>query len=220
MLGLEQFKTEALLAGRLKEAGIEVERGVELLSFSDTGDQVSAKLKHSSGAETTETFDYLLGADGAHSTVRSGLGLKLEGETLDATWITADVKIRWDRDPSEFVALLSEDGIAFIAAMNDDRWRVIVTDPEMTHEQAQKASLGDVQNIVNERFRTNISFYDPVWISAFGINTRMAPAMSRGRVFLAGDAAHVHSPLGGQGMNTGIQDALNLLVIWVCRGHA
>jgi hypothetical protein len=57
--------------------------------------------------------------------------------------------------------------------MNDDRWRVIVTDPEMTHEQAQKASLGDVQNIVNERFRTNISLYDPVWISAFGINTRM-----------------------------------------------
>jgi 2-polyprenyl-6-methoxyphenol hydroxylase-like FAD-dependent oxidoreductase len=210
MLGLEQFKTEALLTSRLKKAGIEVERSVELVSFSDTGDQVSARLKDPNGAETTETFDYLLGADGAHSTVRSGLGLELEGETLDATWITADVKIRWDRDPNEIVALLSEDGIAFIAAMNDDRWRVIVSDPKLTHEQAEKASLEDVQNIVNERFRTNISLYDPVWISAFGINTRMAPTMSRGRAFLAGDAAHVHSPLGGQGMNTGIQDALNL----------
>jgi 2-polyprenyl-6-methoxyphenol hydroxylase-like FAD-dependent oxidoreductase len=210
MLGLEQFKTEALLTGRLKKAGIEVERTVELLSFSDTGDQVSAKLRHPNGAETTETFAYLLGSDGAHSTVRSGLGLKLEGETLDATWITADVKIRWDRDPSEVVALLSEDGVAFIAAMNDDRWRVIVTGPEWTREQAEKASLEDVQNIINERFRTNISLYDPVWISAFGINTRLVPTMSRGRVFLAGDAAHVHSPVGGQGMNTGIQDALNL----------
>lgn len=109
------------------------------------------------------------------------------------------------------MALLSEDGIAFIAAMNDDRWRVIVTSPELTHEQAQKASLEDVQNLVNECFRTNVSLYDPVWISAFGINTRMAPTMSRGRVFLAGDAAHVHSPVGGQGMNTGIQDALNLV---------
>ena len=210
MLGLEQFKTEALLTSRLKKAGIEVERSVELVSFSDTGDQVSARLKDPNGAETTETFDYLLGADGAHSTVRSGLGLELEGETLDATWITADVKIRWDRDPSELVALLSEDGIAFIAAMNDDRWRVIVSGPKLTHEQAEKASLEDVQNIVHELFRTNISLYDPVWISAFGINTRMAPTMSRGRAFLAGDAAHVHSPLGGQGMNTGIQDALNL----------
>lgn len=211
MLGLEQFKTEALLTNRLKEADIEVERGVELLSFSDTGEQVSARLKQRDGTETTETVEYLLGADGGHSTVRSGLGLKLEGETLDATWITADVKIHWDREPSEAVALLSEDGIAFIAAMNDDRWRVIVTSPELTHEQAQKASLEDVQNLVNECFRTNVSLYDPVWISAFGINTRMAPTMSRGRVFLAGDAAHVHSPVGGQGMNTGIQDALNLV---------
>jgi thioredoxin reductase len=72
----------------------------------------------------------------------------------DQSRITADVKIRWDRDPSEVVALLSADGIAFIAAMNDDRWRVIVTGPKWTHEQAEKASLGDVQNIVNERFRT------------------------------------------------------------------
>ena len=210
MLGLEQFKTEALLAQRLKAAGIEVERGVELLNFNDGGDRVSVRLKDPDGNETVEEFYYLLGADGAHSAVRAGLGLKLEGETLDATWITADVRIRWDRDPSEAVALLSEDGIAFIAAMNDERWRVIVTGPKWTQERAEKASLEDVQNIVCERFGTNISLYDPVWISAFGINTRMAATMSRGRIFLAGDAAHVHSPLGGQGMNTGIQDALNL----------
>lgn len=210
MLGLEQFKTEALLTSRLKKAGIGIERSVELVSFSDGGDQVTARLKDSNGTETTETYDYLLGVDGAHSTVRSGLDLKLEGETLDAIWITADVKIRWERDPSEIVAILTEDGVAFIAAMNDERWRVIVTGSKLTHEQAKKTSLEDVQNIVNERFGTNISLYDPVWINAFGINTRMAPTMSRGRVFLAGDAAHVHSPIGGQGMNTGIQDALNL----------
>jgi 2-polyprenyl-6-methoxyphenol hydroxylase-like FAD-dependent oxidoreductase len=210
MLGLEQFKTEALLAQPLKAAGVEVERGVELLNFNDARDRISVRLKHPDGNETVEEFNYLLGSDGAHSTVRAGLGLTLEGETLDATWITADVKIRWDRDPSEVVALLSEDGVAFIAAMNDERWRVIVTGPKWTQEKAENASLEDVQAMVNERFGTNISLYDPVWISAFGINTRMAPAMSRGRVFLAGDAAHVHSPVGGQGMNTGIQDALNL----------
>jgi 2-polyprenyl-6-methoxyphenol hydroxylase-like FAD-dependent oxidoreductase len=115
MLGLEQFKTEALLTGRLKKAGIKVQRSVELLSFSDTGGQVSAKLRHPDGAETKETFAYLLGSDGTHSTVRSGLGLKLEGETLDATWTTADEKIRWDRDPSEVVALLLEDEVALLS---------------------------------------------------------------------------------------------------------
>ncbi len=210
MLGLEQYKTEEILTAHLKEAGVEIERGVELLTFEDTYDHVSAHLRHPDGSETIEEFAYLLGADGARSAVRAGLGLHLEGETLDQTWITVDVKIRWDRDPSEAVACLSEDGVVFIAAMNDDRWRVIVTHAHMTPEEAEKATVQDVEKIVRERFGMDISLYDSVWISTFGINTRMASTMNRGRVFLAGDAAHVHSPVGGQGMNTGIQDALNL----------
>ena len=222
MIGLEQFMTESLLAKRLKEAGVEVERGVELVSFQDTGDHVSARLRHPNGSETTTELSYLLGADGGHSTVRTGLGLQLEGETLDAIWLTADVKIRWKHDPDEAIAYLSEEGIAFIAAMNDDRWRVIVNVSQMTRDQADKATVEDVQALVCERFRVNVSLYDPVWISAFGINTRMASTMSRGRVFLAGDAAHVHSPVGGQGMNTGIQDSLNLAwkLALVLRGTA
>jgi 2-polyprenyl-6-methoxyphenol hydroxylase-like FAD-dependent oxidoreductase len=222
MIGLEQFKTESLLTKRLKEAGVEVERGVELTSFQDAGDHVSARLRHPDGRETTEQFAYLVGTDGGHSTVRAGLGLQLEGETLDATWVTADVKMRWKHDPDEVVAYLSEEGIAFIAAMNDDRWRVIVNVPQMPREEAEKATVEDIQTIVCERFRVNVALYDPVWISAFGINTRMASTMSVGRVFLAGDAAHVHSPVGGQGMNTGIQDSLNLAwkLALVLRGTA
>jgi FAD binding domain/Aromatic-ring hydroxylase, C-terminal len=106
--------------------------------------------------------------------------------------------------------------------MNDDRWRVIVNVPQMSREQANQVTLEEVQRLVCERFRANVSLYDPVWISAFGINTRMTSTMSRGRVFLAGDAAHVHSPVGGQGMNTGIQDSLNLAwkLALVVRGTA
>jgi len=210
LLGLEQFKTEELLTARLRALGVGIDRGVELTAFSDESDYVTAHFRHPDGSETSAHYAYLIGADGGRSAVRAGLGLQLEGETLDATWITADVKIRWDRDPSEMIAYLSDVGIAFIAAMNDDRWRVILNLPDATREQAEKFTVPDIQKAVCERFGLQVEFYDPVWVSVFGINTRMAPAMSRGRVFLAGDAAHVHSPVGGQGMNTGIQDALNL----------
>ncbi len=210
MLGIDQCSTERLLTARLGGLGVAIEREVELVAFAPSSAGVSATLKSADGRESSAEYSYLLGADGARSSVRHGLGLELEGETMDATWITADVKIRWDRDPDEAVAYLSGEGIAFIAPMNGGRWRVIVNSAKMTPEQAGAITLEGVQEIVAQRFGLEAPLYDPVWISPFSINTRMAPTMRAGRVFLAGDASHVHSPLGGQGMNTGIQDALNL----------
>jgi 2-polyprenyl-6-methoxyphenol hydroxylase-like FAD-dependent oxidoreductase len=155
---LEQFKTEKLLTRRLKQAGVEVERGIELVSFQESVDHVSLALRRTDGSEMTAETAYLLGADGSHSTVRTGLGLRLEGETLDAIWLTADVKIRWDHDPSEMVAYLTEEGIAFIAAMNDDRWRVIVNVPGITREQADKVTVEEIQtlfpNVLESPFRS------------------------------------------------------------------
>jgi 2-polyprenyl-6-methoxyphenol hydroxylase-like FAD-dependent oxidoreductase len=220
MLGLEQFETERLLTARLNRAGAAVERGVELVDFEDSVDHVAVRLRHPDGSERTAEFAYVLGCDGARSTVRGILGM--EGETLDTIWMTADVKIRWDRDPDEAITYLSSDGIAFIAPMNDDRWRVVINLPTTTKGEADKLTLDDIQAIVRERFEADVPLFDPVWMSPFGLNTRMAPTMHRGRIFLAGDAAHVHSPVGGRGMNTGIQDALNLAwkLALVMRGAA
>lgn len=222
MLGLEQFETERLLTEQLKKAGVEIERGVELLSLTDDGAKVSARIRGVDGTESVQDYAYVLGADGARSAVRNSLGLHLEGETLDTTWITVDVKIDWDKDPGEAVAYLTPQGIAFIAAMNDDRWRVIVSHHKLTVDEAAKLTVEDVQTIMSERCGKTVKLYDCVWISPFGINTRMASTMNKGRVFLAGDAAHVHSPVGGQGMNTGIQDALNLAwkLAMVLKGEA
>jgi 2-polyprenyl-6-methoxyphenol hydroxylase and related FAD-dependent oxidoreductases len=210
MLGIDQATTERLLRERLSALGVEVERPVEFIGLAQSASAVTVRLRSGTDAPRIEEFSYVVGADGARGTVRGALGLKLEGETLDATWITADVKIRWDRDPDEAVAFLSPEGLAFIAPMNGDRWRVIVNLHKLSKAEGEAITLEDVQTIVRDRLGVQAPLYDPVWISPFNINTRMTPTMKVGRVFLAGDAAHVHSPVGGQGMNTGIQDGLNL----------
>ncbi len=222
MLGLEQAETERLLTLRLAGHGITVERGTELVGLEPAVDGVGARMRTAEGEEELRVVPYLLGADGARSAVRAALGLHLEGETLDATWITADVKIRWDRPNDEAVAYLSPEGFAFIAPMNDDRWRVIVNVPKLSPEEAAGVTLAEIETLVRERFGVAAPMYDAVWISPFSINTRLTPLMRSDRVFLAGDAAHVHSPIGGQGMNTGIQDALNLAwkLALVLRGEA
>ncbi len=238
ILGIEQFMTEQLLRMRLN--GVEIEREVEFVElktaevsncgpknckqglsgfqnqpsswvdFGESNDRVSAVLQYPNGSRSTEDFAYILGADGAHSQVRAALCIPLQGNLLDTTWITVDVKIRWHRAPGRATALLSNNGIIFAVPINNNRWRVVVNFHKMSRQEAEKMTIQDVEAIVRKRFKMDISFYDPLWISPFGVSTRLVSAMQCGRVFLAGDAAHVHSPVGGQGMNMGIQDALNL----------
>lgn len=221
MIGLDQSHTEEILGRRLAAHGVKVERGTEFLAYDERDGTVSVRLRLASGALEAASFQYVIGADGAHSAVRAAMKLQLEGETLDAVWITADVRISWEQPADELFAYLGRLGMIFIAPLNDNRWRVILNVSGMTMRDAEKLGLSEIEALIQDRFGSRIPMYDPVWISPFGINTRLSPAMKKGRVFIAGDASHVHSPVGGQGMNTGIQDAINLAwkLASVLRGH-
>ena len=207
-LGLGQDETERLLTEELAKLGVEIERSAELAALTQSDASVTATVIRGGHEETIET-PYLLGCDGGRSAVRHQLGLTLEGETLDVHWVTADVKIDWNHPPDEAVAILGAEGFGFVAALPNGRWRVVVDLGKAPPANSHEVPLADVQGAC-DRVGMKGKLSDPTWISTFGVNTRLAPAMRVGRAFLAGDAAHVHSPVGGQGMNTGIQDAVNL----------
>ena len=208
-LMIPQSATEHLLDAAARAAGAAVERQVELLRFSTDADGVHAVVRGADGREAERRAAWLIGCDGAHSVVRHGLGLAFAGAAENNEWMLADVRIIGDLPRDEARMFLHPDGVVAAFPLPPDRTRLIIELGPVRSELPRDPTLDDVQTVLDQR-APGLRATDPAWLGGFRINERQVPTYRIGRVLLAGDAAHIHSPAGGQGMNTGMHDAFNL----------
>jgi 2-polyprenyl-6-methoxyphenol hydroxylase-like FAD-dependent oxidoreductase len=209
-LMIPQSETERLLTEHLARQGVAVERRVELVSFTERPDGLVGALRRPDGSEEPFEVPWLIGCDGAHSTVRHALGMQFTGQAEPNDWILADVHVEGPLMGNEISIFWHKQGLLAVFPITPGRFRVIADLGAAEAEHRPDPTLADVQAKVDERGPGGLTLSDPVWLANFRINERKVSDYRRGRVMLAGDAAHIHSPAGGQGMNTGMQDAFNL----------
>ena len=210
-LMLPQSDTERLLEERLQRLGVSVERSTEATAIKIGADGVEATLRRADGREETVHADWLAGCDGAHSIVRHTLAAPFSGETMGSDWVLADVHMKGYPFPDTEVAVYwARDGVLPIFPITPGRYRIIANIPPSGGDHPRDPTLEEIAAIVEQRGPKGVKLFDPIWLSGFRINSRKVASYRSGRVFLSGDAAHVHSPAGGEGMNTGMQDAFNL----------
>jgi 2-polyprenyl-6-methoxyphenol hydroxylase-like FAD-dependent oxidoreductase len=210
-LMIPQNETERVLSEHLQNHGTAIERQVELVSFVEGPDSVVCQVRHADGHEESVESSWLIGCDGAHSTVRKSAGMPFTGHAEPNDWMLADIHIGGSLPEDEVSVFLHAKGALVFFPISRDRFRMIA-DLGKADASVQRSdpTLADAQAKVDERGPGGLVLSDPVWLSNFRINERKVDKYRRGRVMLAGDAAHIHSPAGGQGMNTGMQDVFNL----------
>ncbi len=219
---LEQCKTEAALERLLRTHGVEVERNTELVAISERPESVAATLHREDGREEVVETQWLVGCDGAHSRVRHLNHMHFPGNEDAHQYCLADVQMETALARDEIHAFLGDCGLLFFFPLPEGRW-VIAADLPARHDASkEQPALEEVQALVSDRGPAEARIRDPRWLAYFRINYRRARHYRHNRIFLAGDAVHIHSPMGGQGMNTGIQDAYNLAwkLALVHRGRA
>lgn len=211
-LMLPQNMTEDLLIALLHKEGGAVERQKELTEIRQEAEGVVVTVHNLQDDSYTELrASWLIGCDGAHSRVRKAIGQAFEGSTYDEEYLLGDVDLDWQRSTEDVYVWMHREGQFAAFPLPNNKWRLLATVPTTDGKDAPQSSVELLQRLMRERTGdSSTTISNPIWLSNFKINRRMVSSYRKGRVFLAGDAAHVHSPFGGQGMNTGIQDAFNL----------
>ncbi len=211
MLVLEQNKNEQLLYEYLQSHGGNVLWQTELESFSQTDRNVTARVKNADGATQQIEAKYLVGCDGPKSPVRHALGLSFEGSTFERLFYVADVQIDWAYGHDALQVCLSRNSVvAFFPMRGERRYRIVGAFPEGTDKEEGETLYEEIEQRIREEAEMALEISHVNWFSTYKVHTRHVSKFSEGRCFLAGDSAHIHTPAGGQGMNTGIQDAYNL----------
>ena len=221
MLVCTQDRHERFLIEHLSRAGVRVQRSIELVGFEQAPDVVRARLRHGDGTEETCEAAYLAGCDGARSKVREVVGAGFPGGTSAQFFYVADVDASGPVMNDELHVALDEADFMAIFPLRGGRTARLIGTVRAEHESVRESlRWDDVGRHVAERLGIQVERVN--WFSTYRVHHRVASRFRQGRVFLLGDAAHIHSPVGGQGMNTGIGDAVNLA--WkladVVRGHA
>lgn len=223
MLILEQSKNEQLLYEYLKSHGKDVLWSTELGSFSQDDEGVSVNIRSAGGEASALRAKYLVGCDGARSPVRHSLGLSFEGSTFERIFYVADAQIDWSLPHDAVQVCLARDVFtAFFPMKGDKRYRIVGTFPEGMEKDEGEVVYEEIEQQIKREAKLELEISNVNWFSLYKVHTRRVDRFSEGRCFVAGDAAHIHSPAGAQGMNTGIQDAYNLAwkLALAIRGHA
>ncbi len=210
-----QNKTESILLARLRSLGGEVQRPCEVIAAGPGVNEVSAapnpneaQVQYKQGEETkTVRAKYVIGCDGLHSVVREQAQIPFEGGAYDESFILGDVRMEWPLGSSDVNLFFSDKAVTIVVPLPGNHFRIVATMDDAPPEP----TIADFQRLLEARGPAGpIKVTEIIWASRFRISHRVAATLRKGRLLICGDAAHVHSPAGGQGMNTGIQDAVAL----------
>jgi 2-polyprenyl-6-methoxyphenol hydroxylase-like FAD-dependent oxidoreductase len=223
VLMLEQSKTEHLLYEYLQRHESDVLWSTEFQNFSQDADGVVAQLKTSESETQTISAKYLVGCDGPKSAVRQQLGLTFGGSTFERIFYVADAHVHWQLSHDTLHVCFSPNSfVVFFPLRGEERYRIVGVFPEEFNKDEGDILYEEIETRIKSETKLDLDVSDVEWFSTYKVHTRHANRFSAGRGFLAGDSAHVHTPAGAQGMNTGIQDGYNLAwkVALAIRGKA